>query len=105
MTTRWPSGTAPSWMGVKSRFWVSVCMGLLCRVGLSTSEEGRAGARPSNGAARLLDVVLEHDAVAGFAGAEVLEGVVDLGHREFLGDGRDVVAGGELEHAVDDAGA
>ena len=41
---------------------------------------------------------LEHDPVAGLAGADVVEGLVDVGHREDLDDRPDPLAGGEVEH-------
>ena len=56
------------------------------------------------GSRQLSLVVDQYDAVAGFAGAEVVEGVVHFGHGELLGDGGDVVPRAEFEHLVDDDG-
>src|SRR5205807_651959 len=53
-----------------------------------------------------LEIRVQDDAIAGFAGFESGEGLVDLAHGEVLGLRGDVVAGGEVEHGGDgDRGA
>ena len=48
-----------------------------------------------------VDLVLENDPVSGLAGAEVVEGGIHVVHGEGLDDGRDLMAGAEIEHFGD----
>ena len=48
---------------------------------------------------------VEDDAVAGLAGFEVFEGLVDVIQLKVLGDGADLVARGKVEHLGDGGGA
>jgi hypothetical protein len=60
--------------------------------GEGEGESGRAG---EQGSRRVSEIRIEDDAVICFAGFEVGEGFVDLGHGVVFGLGGDAVAGGD----------